>query len=103
MAELHRKKSTLQDVTLSWYKEEFDKWLTDFKETDDYAALVNDYKERCKIYRELDRKFKETVWNPIKLACGCPEEGPFCWWSPTLPRTDLRMRNQPKGEVQKIG
>ena len=92
MAELHRKKSTLQDVTLTWYRREFDKWLNDFKETDDYAALVNDYKE-CwsQIYKELHQRFKETVWNPIKLACGCPEEGR--WWRPTLPRTDLRMRS----------
>ena len=101
MAELNRKKSTLQDVTLSWYREEFDKWLTDFKETNDYAALVNDYKECCE--RELHRKFKETVWNPIKLACGCPEEGPFRWWRPTLPRTGVTNEKSTKGEVQKIG
>ena len=82
-AELQRKRSTLQDVTLGWYKKEFDKWLTDFKET-------ADYKENCMTDRELHQKFKEMVWNPIKLACGCPEEGPFRWWSPTLPRTDLR-------------
>ena len=28
-AELQRNRSTLQDITLGWYNEEFDKWLTD--------------------------------------------------------------------------
>ena len=97
MAELPRKRSTLQDVTLGWYKGEFDKWLIDFKKTHDYTDLVVRYEE-CwsKIDKELHRKFKETVWNPIRVACGCPVEGPFHWWRPTLPRTDLRTINQQK-------
>ena len=85
-AELQRRRSTLQDVTLGWYKDEFDQWLIDFKQTEDY-------KEDCMTHRELHQKFKEMVWNPIKLACGCPEEGPFRWWSPTLPK---------KGSIKEI-
>ena len=84
MAELHKKvKSTLQDVTLTWYKREFDKWLNDFKETDAYADIVDGYEE-CwsEIYKELHRRFKENIWNPIKLANGCNEEGTFYWWRP---------------------
>ena len=83
-AELNKRRSTLQDVTLGWYEEEFDQWLTVFKQT-------VDYKEQTP--KELHQKFKETVWNPIKLACGCPEEGPFRWWSPTLPE---------KGSIKEI-
>ena len=53
------------------YRREFDKWLNDFKETDTYANIVNDYEE-CwsEIYKELHRRFKENIWNPSKLAMG---------------------------------
>ena len=53
------------------YRREFDKWLNDFKETDDYANIVDGYEE-CwsEIYKELHRRFKENIWNPSKLALG---------------------------------
>ena len=42
--------------------------MDDFKKTDTYTGIVADY-ERCwsKIYKELNRIFKETVWNQLKL------------------------------------
>ena len=74
-AELQRNRSTLQDITLGWYNEEFVKWLTDFKQT-------ADYKENCMTNKELHQKFKKMVWNPIKLAHGYDAESTFRWWCP---------------------
>ena len=74
-AELQRNRSTLQDITLGWYNEEFAKWLTDFKQT-------ADYKENCMTHKELHRRFKENIWNPIKLAHGYDAESTFRWWRP---------------------
>ena len=58
----------LHEHPLTRYARHFDTWLDDFKETDTYAAIVIDY-EGCwsKIYKELNRIFKENVWNPMKL------------------------------------
>ena len=58
----------LRETALTRYSREFDLWLHDFKKTDTYTNIVIDY-ERCwsKIYKELNRIFKDTVWNQMKL------------------------------------
>ena len=58
----------LRETALTQYRREFDLWLYDFKKTDTYTNIVIDY-ERCwsKIYKELNRIFKDTVWNQMKL------------------------------------
>ena len=59
----------LRESALTRYSRDFDTWLYDFKETDTYAAIVADYEECWReIYKELDRIFKEKVWNPMKLT-----------------------------------
>ena len=58
----------LREHAFTRYNRDFDTWLYDFKETDTYAVIVADY-EGClsEIYKELNRIFKENVWNPMKL------------------------------------
>ena len=59
----------LRESALTRYSRDFDTWLYDFKETDTYAAIVADYEECWReIYKELNRIFKEKVWNPMKLT-----------------------------------
>ena len=52
---------------LTQYRRQFDIWLYNFKETDNYANMVADYEE-CwhKIYKELHLLFKQEVWYPMK-------------------------------------
>ena len=58
----------LREDALARYSRHFDDWLYDFKKTDTYTGIVADYEEDwCKIYKELHRIFKDTVWNPMKL------------------------------------
>ena len=55
----------LQGSDLARYCRDFATWLYDFIETDTYAAIVGDYEEcSSEIYKELNRIFKEKVWNP---------------------------------------
>ena len=62
-------KEELRENPLTRYSRGFDTWLYDFKETDTYAAIVNDYEEDWReIYKELNRIFREKVWNPLKLT-----------------------------------
>ena len=58
----------LRENALTQYRRDFDLWLYDFKKTDTYTNIVIDY-ERCwsKIYKELNRIFRDTVWNQMKL------------------------------------
>ena len=58
----------LREDALARYSRHFDDWLHDFKKTDTYTGIVADYEEDwSKIYKELHRIFKDTVWNPMKL------------------------------------
>ena len=58
----------LHEHAFTRYNRDFDTWLYDFKETDTYAVIVADYEGRwSEIYKELNRIFKENVWNPMKL------------------------------------
>ena len=61
-------KKELREDALTQYRRDFDIWLYDLKKTDTYTNIVIDY-ERCwsKIYKELNRIFKENVWYPMKL------------------------------------
>ena len=95
MAELH-KKNTFEDVTLTWYKMKFDDWLYDFKNVDAYGDIVNNYERRwSEIYKELHRRFKETIWNPTKLADGYGTESAFRKWraNPKNHQRELFNRN----------
>ena len=66
-------RNELRENALTQYRREFDIWLHDFKKTDTYTDIVADY-ERCwsNIYKELNRIFKDTVWNQMKLKNAKP-------------------------------
>ena len=56
---------SLNAEQLNNYRREFDMWVYKFKKTSDYAGLVAGY-NGCwsKIYNELHRIFKLSIWNP---------------------------------------
>ena len=63
----------LREDALTQYRRDFDIWLHDFKKTGAYTNIDVDY-ERCwsKIYKELNRIFKENVWHEMKLKNAKP-------------------------------
>ena len=61
-------RNELRENALTEYSCHFDIWLDDLKKTHTYICLVDGYEEDWrKIYKELNRIFKETVWCRRKL------------------------------------
>ena len=66
-----------REDALARYRRHFDDWLYDFNKTDTYTCIVTDHEEDwSKIYKELHRIFKDTVWNPMKLRTSTEEDDP---------------------------